>query len=127
MVDLHWEFKRRLPLNYNTHTCRRRSAHLTGQSRALPTGYQRMRLSRRGSVRSNTGCLWGHRQSHAGIGTQSRVSQTDAWPSDYSVVETLSRYKQHFTASVKLHTSLARAVWDDLSANAPLQIVWKLP
>ena len=127
MVDLHWEFGRRLPLNYSTHTCRRRSAHLTGQSRALPTGYQRMRLSHRGSVRSETGCLWSHRQSHAGIGAQSRMSQSHAWPSDYSVVDALSRYKQQFTASVKLHTSLARAIWDDLSANVPLRTVWTLP
>lgn len=40
MADLHWEFRRRLPLDYSTHTCRRRSVHLTGRSTALPTGYQ---------------------------------------------------------------------------------------
>lgn len=55
------------------------------------------------------------------------MSQSDAWPSDYSVVDALSRYKQQFTASVKLHTSLARAIWDDLSANVPLRTVWTLP
>lgn len=126
-LHLHWEFGRRLPLNYSTHTCRRRSAHLTGRSRPLPSGYQTMRLPHYGSLRSDTGCLWSHRQSHAGIGAQSRMSQSGVWPSDYSVVDTLSRYKQQFTASVKLHTSLARAIWDDLSANVPLQTVWKLP
>ena len=128
MADLHWEFRRRLPLDYSTHTCRRRSVHLTVRSTALPTGYQRMRLSQHGSVQSETGCLWGPRQSHAGIGAQNRMSQSDVWPFEYSVVEASSRYKQEFTASVKLHTSLARAIWDDRSANVPLQTgVFLLP
>jgi hypothetical protein len=58
--ELHWQFGRRLPLCYSTHTCRRRSAHLTGRSRgcrALPTGYQTMRLSHHASLRSETGWL----------------------------------------------------------------------
>jgi hypothetical protein len=56
------------------------------------------------------------------------MSQSDAWPSDYTIVDTPSRYKQQFTASVKLHTSPAtRATWDDLSANVPLQTIWPLP
>jgi len=55
------------------------------------------------------------------------MSQSDAWPSDSSTVDALSRYKQQFTASVKLHTSPARATWDDRSANVPLQTIWPLP
>lgn len=49
------------------------------------------------------------------------MSQIDAWPSDYSILDALSRYKHPFTASVKLHTSSPRALWDDLSANVPFQ------
>ena len=72
-----------------------------------------------------SGVLASHTQA---LVRKRRMSQSDVWPFEYSVVEASSRYKQQFTASVKLHTSLARAIWDDLSANVPLQTgVFLLP
>lgn len=65
-----------------------------------------------------SGVLDSHTQA---LVRKSTMSQSDVWPSGYGVIDALLRYKQEFTASVKLHTRLTRAIWDDLSANVPLQ------
>ena len=51
--------------NYSTHTCRRRSAHLTGRSRELyRLVTRRCILPHHGSLRSETGCLRSQHQCH---------------------------------------------------------------
>jgi hypothetical protein len=127
--ELHWQFGRRLPLCYNLALTRAAAAALISQGDAqLYTDWlpdDASFASRSGSVGK---WLLPLESSPPVAPRVTEMSQSDAWPSDYSTVDALSRYKHQFTASVKLHTSPAtRATWDDHSANVPLQTIWPLP